>query len=205
MTVYTLLQLKEVSSMCSICDRADRVAIENAILTMTESERKRSIDDIAKEYACNITDLKAHALFHTPGICLSEIETPAVADTDPTQSAKDNIAPRNSLVRKLKLRESDILSEVNNEYMLTLKNLGRRINKLTSSPGKNQDEDDEIRCSKLLTKPMVELYIGLGGELRQNIKTIADIDRMLNGPEDSTGTGLLALATAIRSSGEPHD
>ena len=55
--------------------------------------------------------------------------------------------------------------------------------------------------AKMLTKPMTDLYIGLGGEIRQAVKTMSEVDRMLNGPEDTATSGLRALADAIRGSG----
>ena len=79
--------------------------------------------------------------------------------------------------------------------------MGRRLSKLTAVSSIDlEDDDKQFQLSKLLTKPMVDLYIGLGGEIRQNVKTMAELDRMLNGPQDSTAGGLVALAQAIRGS-----
>ncbi|MEG2479896.1 MAG: hypothetical protein RSA50_06460 [Mucinivorans sp.] len=111
--------------------------------------------------------------------------------------------PRESLTRRMKLREADMLSAVSNEYLVTLKTMGRRINKLASVSSIDvEDEDKQLRLARLLTKPMTDLYIGLGGEIRQTIKTMAELDRMLNGPEDENSSGLKALASAIRNSGD---
>ena len=80
--------------------------------------------------------------------------------------------------------------------------MGRRINKLASvSTIDVEDAEKETKLAKMLTKPMVDLYVGLGGEIRQNVKAMAEVDRMLNGPQDTSGNGLLALAEAIRGSG----
>ena len=80
--------------------------------------------------------------------------------------------------------------------------MGRRINRLASVSSIDcEDADKEVKLAKLLTKPMVDLYIGLGGEIRQNVKAMAEVDRMLNGPQDNGNSGLQALADAIRGSG----
>ena len=108
-----------------------------------------------------------------------------------------------SLARKMKLREADVLATVNNEYLVTLKAMGRRINRLANvSSIDAEDEAKKVELAKLLTKPMVDLYIGLGGEIRQNVRAMAEVDRMLNGPQDSSNNGLQALADAIRGSGD---
>ena len=98
----------------------------------------------------------------------------------------------------MRLRETDVLNEVTNEYLITLKAMGRRINNLIVI--KDNDEDQSYRMSKLLTRPVVDLYIGLGGEIRQTVKTIADIERAINGPQNDATSGLQALANAIRGS-----
>lgn len=174
--------------MCSICTRADRENIEQAILAMAScasSENGYNIEKIAEEFKCDVDELKAHALFHTPS---------TNADTLSEEG-------RESLTRKMKLRETDILSAVTEEYLVTLTSMGRRIKKLTGvENGAIEDDDKAFKLTKMLTKPMTDLYLGLGSEIRQNVRTMADIDRMLNGPEDATSTGLVALAEAIRGS-----
>lgn len=185
---------------CSICNHPDRAGIENAILSMTSAvnaEDRRSIEDIATEYEVSLDELKMHALFHTPLVSKSDLDT--VATTAETEDASTG---RDSLMRKMKLREADMLSAVSNEYLVTLKAMGRRLNKLVSVSSIDvEDEDKVFRLSKLLTKPMVDMYIGLGNEIRQNVKTMAEMDRMLNGPQDNPMSGLTALAQAIRGSG----
>lgn len=168
--------------MCKICSRKDRADIENAVLSIS-SENGLTVDSIAGYYECDINELKNHVLFHTPLLASSE-------QTEP------------SLARKMKLREADILTTVSNEYLVTLKAMGRRINRLASvSTIDIEDEDKKLELTKYLTKPMVDLYVGLGGEIRQNVKALAEVDRMLNGPQENQNTGLFALAEAIKGSG----
>lgn len=187
--------------MCSICNRSDRAEIENAILNIS-AESGLTVESIAEQYSLNIDELRNHALFHTPLVAPCDIVTPTTdLQLNPDAEAK---VPA-SLARKMKLREADILATVNNEYLVTLKAMGRRINRLANvSEIDAEDEAKRVELAKLLTKPMVDLYIGLGGEIRQNVKAMAEVDRMLNGPQDSGSNGLMALAEAIKGSGGDH-
>ena len=186
-------------SMCTICNHPDRAEIENAILSMTDGV-KTSIEVIAEQYDVSLSDLKMHALFHTPLVGAADIEELRDAgDTEQTEAERP--APRDSLTRRMKLREADLLAAVGNEYLVTMKTMGRRINKLAQvSEIDIEDNDRQLKLAKLLTKPMVDLYVGLGGEIRQTVKTMAEFDRLLNGPEDSATSGLVALAKAIQGS-----
>ena len=181
--------------MCKICNRIDRADIENAILNIS-AESKLTVESIAEQYGVDVQELRNHALFHTPLVAPCDVVTSEpVADENQLPEGKI------SLARKMKLREADILAATNNEYMVTLKAMGRRINRLASvSSIDAEDADKEVKLAKLLTKPMVDLYIGLGGEIRQNVRAMAEVDRMLNGPQDSSNNGLQALADAIRGS-----
>ena len=184
--------------MCSICNRSDRAEIENAILNIS-AESGLTVESIAEQYKLNIDELRNHALFHTPLVAPCDIVTPT---TDLQLSPDAEAKVPTSLARKMKLREADILATVNNEYLVTLKAMGRRINRLANvSAIDAEDEAKKVELAKLLTKPMVDLYIGLGGEIRQNVKAMAEVDRMLNGPQDSGSNGLIALAEAIKGSG----
>ena len=187
--------------MCKICSRSDRADIENAILSIS-AESGITIESIAAQYQLDIADLRNHALFHTPLVAPCDIVTQTTElQLSPEAETKVPV----SLARKMKLREADILATVNNEYLVTLKAMGRRINRLTAvSSIDAEDEAKRVELAKLLTKPMVDLYIGLGGEIRQNVKALAEVDRMLNGPQDNSTSGLQALADAIRGSGGDH-
>ena len=190
-------------SLCTICNHPDRAEIENAILSMTDGV-KTSIEVIAEQYDVSLSDLKMHALFHTPLVGAADIEELRDADMtagDTVLTEAERPAPRDSLTRRMKLREADLLAAVGNEYLVTMKTMGRRINKLAQvSEIDIEDNDRQLKLAKLLTKPMVDLYVGLGGEIRQTVKTMAELDRLLNGPEDSATSGLVALAKAIQGS-----
>ena len=49
-------------------------------------------------------------------------------------------------------------------------------------------------------KQLVDLYLGVGKEIRDTVKAIVEMDQLLNGPKDENVTGLMALAEAIRGS-----
>lgn len=201
-------------SSCKICNHPDRAEIENAILTMTADappNDANSIESIAKQYRVPLDELKMHALFHTPLVGSDDIETVEQAGAEPEVAAlgaedderfeSGKTKPRDSLTRRMKLREADMLAAVSNEYLVTLKTMGRRINKLAQVSSLDiEDEEKQLKLAKLLTKPMVDLYVGLGGEIRQTVKTMAELDRLLNGPEDTAASGLVALAKAIQGS-----
>ena len=189
-------------SLCTICNHPDRAEIENAILSMTDG-LKTSIEVIAEQYDVSLADLEMHALFHTPLVDAADIEELRDAETlgDTEQAVAARSTPRDSLTRRMKLREADLLAAVGNEYLVTMKTMGRRINKLAQvSEIDIEDNDRQLKLAKLLTKPMVDLYVGLVGEIRQTVKTMAELDRLLNGPEDSATSGLVALAKAIQGS-----
>lgn len=200
---------------CRICNHPDRAEIENAILTMTADappNDENSIEAIAAQYNVPLNELKMHALFHTPLVGDGDIEVLKDAGSETLtatvgseqfeiESEAAKTAPRDSLTRRMKLREADMLAAVGNEYLVTLKTMGRRINKLAQVSSIDiEDEEKQLKLAKLLTKPMVDLYVGLGGEIRQTVKTMAELDRLLNGPEDNAATGLMALAKAIQGS-----
>lgn len=168
-----------MTSDCPICNSPDVLEIEQALMC------GQSVEDVASQFSVSIDQLKVHACFHVAGLGAEVIG----------EGNKD------SLARKMKLREADMLSVVSKEYLGTLRTMGKRINKLASVSGIDvEDEEKQLKLSKLLTKSMVDLYIGLGTEIRQTVKTMAELDRMLNGPQDNIGSGLSALAAAIHNS-----
>lgn len=176
--------------MCKICNSPDRTDIESAILAIGP-ETGLTVEKIAEKYEVDVLELRTHALFHTPLAAVVDITV---------EEPQPEVKP--SLARKMKLREADILTTVNDEYLITLKTMGRRIKKLVSvSSIDAEDAEKEVKVAKLLTKPMVDMYVGLGSEIRQNVKAMAEVDRMLNGPQENASNGLVELANAIRGSG----
>lgn len=158
---------------CAICDHPSRYAIEQALMHLGPS---LTIDNIADEYDVDLIDLKRHAMLHLPVVSVEGCEQDS----------------QMSLAGKMKMKEVSMLEEVAVEYLITLKNVGRRINLFAS--------DDKVAFEKLLTKPVADLYVNLGSEIRQTVEAIADIDVKLNGPKEDNTSGLAALAAAINGS-----
>lgn len=174
---------------CPICNHPDRALIEQSILNMSTDNKSITLKSIVDTYSKNGStfteqDLKVHALMHTPlGVNESDLES-------------DNGVVTESLTRKIKLQEADMLRNVANEYMVTLKNMGRKINKFVS--------DDDDNAVRLISKSMADMYLGLGGEIRATVKTLADLDQQLNGPANNSNSGIDALAAALIKSKEKN-
>ena len=100
--------------------------------------------------------------------------------------------PQESIARTLKKREADMLADMAEGYMKTFTSIGVNINQILSSP--------DTASSARLTKQLVDLYLGVGKEIRETVNAIAELDTLLNGPKDENVTGLAALANAIRGS-----
>lgn len=160
---------------CKVCGHPDRMLIENALLGMSSENIEETLKAVAQEYNVTVNELKVHALMH--------------AQMGVTTATSDST----SIARQLKLKEADILSSVVNEYMVTLKTVGRRINELAAHEN----------FGRALSKPVVELYLGTGGEIRHAVRTLAELNTLLNGPETSNAGGLHALANAILMSKTP--
>ena len=157
---------------CAICNSPQRAEIEQALMNVGPS---LTTEAIAEQYNVPLEDLKVHALFHTP-LGLS--------------SEEDN----ESIARKLKMRESDMLTEVATEYLITMKGVGRKLNEVINSV-------DSKFGFRTITKAQTDLYLGLGSEIRKTVAAIAEIDQILNGPKEDNTSGLAALAAAINASG----
>lgn len=162
---------------CKICTHPQRVEIEKAILRISSENPSLTVETIAEEYGVTETDIKKHAILHQS----LAVDTTALAEGCET------------LARRTKIKEASILEDVVMEYYGTLKNLGTKINKMAVDP-------DEIKFTKLLTKPVADMYIGLGSEIRQTVNAMAELDRILNGPKEDSASGLAALAAAITAS-----
>lgn len=161
---------------CPICEHEKRFEIEQAILHISQT---CTIESIADVYDVSVQAIKEHAILHN-----------TVGDI----CGFDSDGEVSSLAKQVKQKEAAMVAEVMSEYLVTLKNVGRRINRFAFS------EVDDVRFEKLLNKPIVDLYLGLGSEIRQTAKTLADINQILNGPQDNGSAGLVALSWAIKES-----
>lgn len=161
---------------CAICNHPDRKAIEEYLLTSNYGTGDITMADIAKKFNVNIQDLQVHALMHTPI----------------TQLEGDNVGA--SIAAEVKKREASLLSAMADEYYVTLKATGRTIRKQLSG--------DEAVGARLITKQMVDLYIGAGNNLRQTMESIVMMNQKVNGEQDSGMKALADIVSAIRGSKE---
>lgn len=158
---------------CTVCDSKHRKKIERALFKVAPEGSSLTLENIAEEFEVSVEDLRRHILYHTPYGC---------------EEGSD------SIVRRMKTREADLLGEVAQEYSDTLKMVGGRIRSYI------EDDDSGTTFEKKLSKSSVDLYLGCGDNLQKTVKAIADIDNLLNGPKDDGLQGLAALANAIHSS-----
>lgn len=168
---------------CKVCEHANRAQIESALLNMSSDNKAITVATIAAQYELKVEEVKAHALWHAPMVM---------------EYQGEEAEPQDSITRKLKIREADMLRAVAEEYMVTLKSVGRKINTVMS-PSADGDIDG-LLAIKLLTRPIVDLYVGVGGEIRATIKTLAELNQLLNGPDPNGSSGLQALALALNAS-----
>lgn len=161
-------------SDCAICNHPQREAIENALFKMVPENATLTLEELAKQFDVTEEELREHALFHT----------------------SFNFEPNgDSIVRQIKMREADMLGAAALDYMSTMQVVGKRIRHYAQD-----DLDDDLKFTKLLTKPVADLYIGCGDGLKGTVKALADINQLLNGPKDEGVSGLAALAAALNSS-----
>lgn len=100
--------------------------------------------------------------------------------------------PQESIARNIRKREADLLADVAESYRKTFISIGVRVNQIV--------EDPDAASTAKLSKQLVDLYLGVGKEIRDTVKAIVEMDQLLNGPKDENVTGLMALAEAIRGS-----
>lgn len=166
--------------VCSVCNHPRRAQIERYILNMCDRGEDVDLAVVADRWGLNLDDLKNHIILHSSlGI----------------NSNGNKVPKHQTLAQKIGVREADILLEVANEYMLTLRALGNELSDRIA------DKDEPI--FRTLTKPVTDMYLGLGSEVRATVKTVGELNAMVNGPADNGASGLEAIASAIRQSQLP--
>ncbi len=158
---------------CSICDHPLRGKIEQALFKVAPEGSSITTEAIAEEFEVSVDELRRHMMFHTP-------------------MGSDGV---DSIVRRSKLREMELLGVAAREYLGTLEQVGARIRGYTA-------DVDSSAFEKKLGKPTVDLYLGCGDNLQKTMRALAEVDNLLNGPKDDGLAGLSALANAIRQSRE---
>lgn len=158
---------------CKICAHKKRDEIEKAVLLRNYGDTNVTLRDIALEYKVDTKDLQVHTLMHMP---LQE-------------NALETVEKNESLVGAIKRREADILKQVMEESYITFKNVGDKINAITSQHTTNNPTLIQ------LTKPVVELYLGASQSIRDTADKLMKMNLMVNGEKDE---GLASLANLVK-------
>lgn len=162
---------------CPICNHPDRHMIEQDLFDGVSLED--IIINYGKETAHSFTkdQLRIHSVCH--------IKMPSTGTED-------------SLANKLSLKETDMLVVACNEYMATLQRLGKVIN------GKlDQIERGEAETRSEFTKPMVDLYLGTGTQIRDTVKAMSETYATMHGDDVNVSrSGLSILSSALDRSRE---
>lgn len=160
---------------CLICGHSKREQIEGALLCRNWGDTKVSLENIAEEFAVDARSLMIHSAMHIP---VANVTGDITSITD-----------------KIKLREGDLLREVANEYFTTLKLTGQKINGLVTA--------SDPMGLKMLTTPLVELYLGTGSKIRDAIDSLTKLNQTVNGEDNSGLHALGALVASLRGPEPP--
>lgn len=161
---------------CVICDHPQRAEIEKCLLASDYGNSNMTIADIAHKYKVGVTDLQVHAFMHTSMV---QLESNEVGE---------------SIAGAVKKREANLLSAMADEYYATLKATGKQIRTIMN--------DEASGGARTVTKPLVELYIGVGNNLRQTMESLVTMNQKINGEQDSGMQALAAVVSAIRGSSD---
>lgn len=133
-----------------------------------------TVETISQEFEVSEEDVRMHALMHSP------------LNTDSDEA--------DTLAKQIKLREAEMLSRTAHDYLITMTSIGRRI--------RYYSENQDALIGKLMSKSVVDLYLGCGAEIRQTVNALSDLNSKING-DPSAKTGLQALADALAKSAQP--
>lgn len=178
---------------CCICNHKNRTDIESALLA------GQAPATIAKHYEVPEGALENHRQNCSVYLMsLDEFDLQVAEELEAlNHPGATALKKPGSIQRQLGLKEADLLANMAQEYMVTLKNLGRKLNRIISIL---DTPEGAVMGQRVLRKPVCDMYVQMGGEIRQAVRTMAEIDKMINGPEENPLTGLQALATAIHTS-----
>lgn len=220
-----------LANTCEVCASKYRMDIENALIAgqpiaTIASFYKISIQhiehhkEICASYILTLDEFDAMVAREVYNANIQNHVDPATgellvtpedleAKTEFDQKISDNeINPKGlkkpgSLRANLKLREADLLAASAQDLLLTQKNVSREINRQIDSI--TRDPNGIIDQKQFLRQPVCDMYTGIAGELRQTVRTLADIDKMLNSSEtDTQMSDLRALSFALERSREDN-
>lgn len=164
---------------CVICTHEKRADIEHELLCRSMGDLSVTLESVAKKYKVKAIDLQVHSLMH---------------QTLPTEEDKDGVPT--TLVAAVKFKEAEYIRQAITEYQNTLNLLGVKIREIIRS-----HTDDNPTLHKL-SRPTVDLYLGLGSEIRGAVDTLVKMNNLINGEDNSGMKGLVDLVTAINNSGK---
>lgn len=156
---------------CIVCQHEQRADIENELLCRQWGAEGFTLESIAEKYKIPVRDLQIHALMHLP-----------------VQVVKGETE---SLAKKINMSEAELLRQTASAYYITLQQISAKINKMLSS------DDSELRG---ITKPLVDLYLGAGAEIRNSTDCLVKMNQAINGENNSGLNALAALVTTLKGS-----
>lgn len=163
--------------VCPICDHPYRSQIERALMDGVSLEKimetYNSDTYSAPEFKFTKDQLRIHSVCH--------IAMPSQDDV------------KESIADKLALKEADMLIISCKEYMTTLQHLGSVINTKLS-----QIQTGEAETRIELTKPMVDLYLGTGAQIRDTVQMMTEAYAEMNADDAQfSRSGLTVLSNAL--------
>ncbi len=157
--------------MCRICEHPERDNIDSALLINTP------VEAIAAYYELPEEDIQKHReRCSSYTMSMDEFDAMVAKEVAGSSISQPLVHPE-SLQRQIHLREADYLTSVLQEYMVTLKSTGREIQRSL-----REAREFNMPIKHVLGQSLVDLYLGCGGEVRQTVKTLADVSKQLKEP-----------------------
>lgn len=159
---------------CRICAHPKREEIEKELL---RARGTAALDDkireASKKFNVSAIDLKVHLLMHCSVM----------------EEAKDAA----SMADKIKMNEADTLRETIKNYLVTLTNTGTKLNDIL-------EEGDDAQTLRMIQKPIVDLYLGCGAEIRGTVDALIRLNAAVNGNENTANNSLKLLVEQLATS-----
>ena len=183
---------------CTVCEHPNRVDIDTALLS------GQPINKVGVFYGVASKHIIAHKELCSPYLAtqddfnqMVQNEVYEILETENINTSQ-SATPKKpaSFGAQLGLRETDILVSSINQMLIMQTSLGREINKFLT----NMDTPEGLLAQqKFLRKPVMDAYVLVGSEIRQSVKTLADIQAMLVKPEAAKDPfeAMKALSLAI--------
>lgn len=169
---------------CPICTHKKRDKIEAEIRAMQFSagDDTKTLHEIADKYKVKYNDLLIHMVMH--------ISTENEHEIISVNGSLGNPDIANvSLASEIKRKEADIMQSVLEEHTATFKNLSVKLNSIIAQHSETNPTLAQV------TKPVVDLYIGVSQAIRADVDTITKMNLVVNGEKND---GLESLAGLVQ-------